>query len=160
MCYILGHNSENEGEKMSQVHVDIKQDFNCSVEVLYAIVSEHESLAKIFEPFASFQRLRDGQAGRNDVGSVRKIIVLGVFPFLETYTKAVPNQRLEYVLSGIPPVRQHVSTMTLTPKGQGCELRYTSDMTIIIPLAKWVVQPTLAFVMKTGFKRLAKQFSI
>lgn len=139
---------------MSKIRVDITRNYECSAETLFDFLSEHESLGALFAPFARFTRLNDGRASRNDVGSVRKISVMGVSSFLETYTRAEKPSRLEYVVSKSPLIKNHQSIMEITSNGSGSTLRYTSAFDGTLPLAAFFIGNGLGLMMQYAFNKL------
>ena len=78
--------------KMQQIN--ITQEFNAPVEKVFAILSEHENLNKLFAP-AKVTRLSDGQDARNGVGSARKLSIPLTPPFVETNLVYRENELIE-----------------------------------------------------------------
>lgn len=144
---------------MSKIRVNIRKQFPCTAAQLYPLLAEHETLGKCFFPIASFTRIRDGHEGRNSEGSVRKITMAGIVPFYETYTRVIANERLEYVVSGILPMKNHLSVMAITPTESGCELHYTSQFDGTFPGIAAVFGPSLTLAMHYAFYRLAAEVS-
>ncbi|PWR19213.1 MxaD family protein [Zavarzinia compransoris] len=92
---------------------------------LYALLSEHENLSKVFAP-AVVTRLRDGDTVRNGVGSVRRLKMPVGAPFEETVTQAVENELIEYRITSGSPLKNHLGTMRFSARpGGGSHLDYT-----------------------------------
>lgn len=140
---------------MPKIRIDIHRDFPCRPETLFGFLSEHESLGRLFRPGTSFERLCDGRHGRNTEGSARKITVLGLISFTETYTRVSAGSLLEYEVSGAAPIRNHRSTMTITRTPDGSHLHYTSAYDGKFPLAAFFITPGLKLVMRLAFRRLS-----
>jgi len=87
--------------------VDIVQNFPFSVDKLYSYLSDHENLGLILP--AKIRRIKDGKAGVNGVGSVRKLTLPGGVSLEETVTKAEKNKLIEYTITrGGFPVKNHL----------------------------------------------------
>lgn len=98
--------------KMQQIN--ITQEFNAPVEKVFAILSEHENLNKLFAP-AKVTRLSDGQDARNGVGSARKLSIPLTPSFVETNLVYRENELIEYAItSGIAPIKAHRGVMKFT----------------------------------------------
>ncbi|TDP48854.1 SRPBCC family protein [Zavarzinia compransoris] len=108
-----------------QQRISIQQDFRMPVAELYALLSEHENLSKVFAP-AVVTRLRDGDTVRNGVGSVRRLKMPVGAPFEETVTQAVENELIEYRITSGSPLKNHLGTMRFSARpGGGSHLDYT-----------------------------------
>jgi uncharacterized protein YndB with AHSA1/START domain len=114
--------------------VVIDHDFKVPVDRLFAFLSEHENLAIVFAPMR-IERLNDGTDGtRNGVGSARRLSMFGALPFVETNTKVVPNELIEYRITEGSPLNHHHGEMQFTsnPDG-GSHLHYEIELGSKVP---------------------------
>jgi len=112
-------------------HVHIEHDFVKRPERIFAHLAEHENLAEVFG--AKVTRLRDGEAERNGVGSVRQLKVGPMPPFEETVEEFVPARRIVYRITKGGPLRGHVGVMDFEPTPAG-GTRFVYDIRIASPI--------------------------
>ncbi|HEU4701259.1 MAG TPA: SRPBCC family protein [Conexibacter sp.] len=126
---------------MRLAHIHVTHEFRAPIERVFAYLAEHENLATLFG--TRVERVRDGDAERNGVGSCRRLS-LGPLSLEETVTGFAPNERIVYrVTKG--PVRNHEGVMAFAADdGEGTRLDYTiqfgSPVPGVAPLAARVVQ--------------------
>ncbi len=111
--------------------IEIDHDFTKPVERVYAHLAEHENLGPLLG--AQVTRMRDGDAERNGVGSVRALRVAVFPPFEETVTEAVENELIRYRITKGSPLRDHHGEMRFTPQGTGTHLRYVIEFGAAVP---------------------------
>lgn len=126
----------------------VERDFALPVARVYGYLAEHENLAPLFG--AKVTRLRDGDASRNGVGSVRRLKVGPLPPFEETVTQAVDGELVEYRITKGSPLRDHVGRMEFSPHGAGTHLRYTIDFGAVVPGLDKVIAVGLARTVRKG----------
>jgi uncharacterized protein YndB with AHSA1/START domain len=114
--------------------VVIDHDFRKPVDRVFAYLSEHENLAIVFAPMR-VERLSDGTDGtRNGVGSARRMSMFGALPFVETTTKVVPNELIEYRITEGSPLSHHFGRMVFTKNpGGGAHLHYEIELASKVP---------------------------
>jgi uncharacterized protein YndB with AHSA1/START domain len=129
-------------------HVQIEHEFAKPPERIFAYLSEHENLAAVFG--AKVTRLRDGDAERNGIGSVRKLQIGPLPPFEETVTEFVVPERIVYKITKGSPLRGHLGVMTFasTPSGG---TRFVYDIRIASPI------PGLAPLVRAALARSITQ---
>jgi uncharacterized protein YndB with AHSA1/START domain len=129
-------------------HVHIEHEFAKSPELIFAYLAEHENLAAVFG--AKVTRLRDGDAERNGIGSVRKLQIGPLPPFEETVTEFVAPERIVYKITKGSPLRGHLGVMTFaaTPNGG---TRFVYDIRIASPI------PGLAPLVRAALTRSITQ---
>ena len=111
------------------MHIDY--EFAKPPEAIFAHLAEHENLAEVFG--TKVTRLRDGEAERNGVGSVRELRIGPLPPFQETVTEFVRPQRIVYRITRGSPLRGHVGVMTFEPTASG-GTRFVYDIRIASPI--------------------------
>jgi uncharacterized protein YndB with AHSA1/START domain len=112
-------------------HVHIEHDFAKPPERIFAHLAEHENLAEVFG--AKIKRLRDGEAERDGVGSVRQLQIGPLPPFEETVEEFVVPQRIVYRITKGSPLRGHVGVMDFEPTAAG-GTRFVYDIRIASPI--------------------------
>ncbi|ENW96391.1 SRPBCC family protein [Acinetobacter sp. NIPH 298] len=139
--------------KMQQIN--ITQEFNAPVEKVFATLSEHENLNKIFAP-AKVTRLSDGKDARNGVGSARKLSIPLTPSFVETNLVYVENERIEYAItSGIAPIKDHRGVMIFTDLGNNrSRLDYTIMFKGRVPYIGAIIKVALQNGVSRGLKKL------
>jgi uncharacterized membrane protein len=141
---------------MPAPRISVTQDFSKPVDRIFDFLSEHENLSNIFPGKVS--RVRDGTDGtRNGVGSVRKIAAGPGPKLIEENTVVIPNERIEYKLTGGVPVKHHHGTMQFSslPDG-GSRLKYDIELELPIPGAAPVVAAVLKQTIVRGLRRVEK----
>ena len=121
----------------------VEQDFTVPVERAYAFLSEHENLTALFP--AKVTRVKDGDDGsRNGVGSARQLRIAILPPFVETNTKVVENELVEYRITKGSPLKNHQGRMTFSslPSG-GSHLKYEIEFDL----------PVIGALVAAGLKR-------
>ena len=138
--------------KTQKVHV--VQEFDVPVQTLFATLSEHENLNKIFAPM-NVTRIQDGKDARNGVGSARKMSLGIAPPFVETTLVYRENELIEYsITKGIAPIKDHYGVMKFTDLGNRSRLDYTIEFKGRLPLIGPVVKFGLENGIKKGLKNL------
>jgi hypothetical protein len=139
---------------MPEPRVSVTQDFSKPVDRIFDFLAEHENLTNIFPGKVS--RVRDGSDGtRNGVGSTRSI-GMGPGPkIIETNTVVVPNERIEYEITGGVPVKHHHGTMLFSslPNG-GSRVKYDIELELPVPGVAALLGPVLKSTITRGFKRV------
>lgn len=106
--------------------INIIQEFDAPVDKVFAALSEHENLSKLFAP-AKVTRISNGKDARNGVGSARKMSIPFTPSFVETNLVYKENELIEYAItSGISPIKVHRGVMQFTDLGNNrTRLNYT-----------------------------------
>jgi uncharacterized protein YndB with AHSA1/START domain len=130
-------------------------DFDVPVERLYEYLSTHENLKVLFG--VDVERIREGDSEPNGVGSVRKLSVKGMFPFEETVTEAIPNERIEYRITKGTPLRDHLGVMVFSSTGDGrSHLDYTISFDAAVPGLDKAIAAGLSRSIRRGFPKAAR----
>jgi uncharacterized protein YndB with AHSA1/START domain len=124
------------------------RDVAAPPDVVFEILTDHRGYAEI-TPARSSELEREGDPPPNGVGAIRAIHSVGP-PLREEVLAYEPPRRFSYrVLSGVP-VRDHVGTVELTPKGDGTTLTYAVRTMPTLPVAGGAV----VAVVKLGVRQL------
>lgn len=137
--------------------INVRQRFNQSPEQVFAALSTHASLNKLFWP-VQVVRTKDATDPQNPdgVGSIRQMGFGPMKPLAEKITAFEPNQMIEYILLGKSPIRDHLGRLTFTADGQGTLVDYHIELDSSIPLLAPVVLTGLQVVIRTGLSRMAR----
>jgi uncharacterized protein YndB with AHSA1/START domain len=135
----------------------IERDFEQDVGRLFAYLSEHENMGKLFP--TRVERVRDGENGeRNGVGSVRRLSFGGLMPFEETVTTYEPNRRVVYRITKGTPLRGHRGEMLFSERaGGGSHLRYEIVFGSAIPGVAAIVAASLRRSIAKGLEQVASE---
>lgn len=128
--------------------VEIEHTFAKPVEQVYAYLAEHEHLGSLFG--AKITRVRDGDASRNGVGSVRKLQIAVLPPFEETVTEAIENELIRYRITKGSPLKGHHGEMQFSPQGSGTRMRYVIEFGSAVPGLDRVVKLGLERSIRKG----------
>lgn len=133
-------------------------DFNVPVERLYAHLSNHENLKPLLG--LDVERVKEGDTEPNGVGSVRKLSVKGIAPFEETVTEAIPNERIEYMITKGTPLRDHKGIMVFSSTGDGgSHLDYTITFGAAVPGLDRAVALGVGRTLRRGLPKVARALS-
>jgi uncharacterized protein YndB with AHSA1/START domain len=133
-------------------HVEVEHSFSKPPERIFAYLAEHENLGEIFG--AKVTRLRDGDAQRNGVGSVRQLKIGPLPAFEETVTEFVPSQLIVYRISKGSILRGHVGTMKFAPDGDGTHFSYDIRIATPIPGVAGLVKASLTRTIEQGLAKV------
>jgi uncharacterized protein YndB with AHSA1/START domain len=134
-------------------HVHVTHDFRAPVERVFAYLAEHENLATLFG--TRVERVRDGDTGRNGVGSCRRLSFAGLLPFEETVTSFAPNERIVYRITKGTPMREHEGAMAFAPTdGGGTRLDYRIRFGSPVPGLAALVARVLHGNIARGLRKL------
>jgi hypothetical protein len=139
---------------MPSPRITVSHDFAQPVDRVFDFLSEHENLSNIFP--GKVTRLQDGTDGtRNGVGSVRAI-GMGPGPkIIETNTVVIPNERIEYKITGGVPVKHHYGTVVFSslPDG-GSHVQYDIELELHVPGAAAGMATLLRGTISRGLKKV------
>lgn len=139
---------------LKKQRVYVVHEFNAPVAKVFATLSEHENLSKIFAP-AKVTRLSDGQGARNGVGSARKLSIPLTPSFIETNQVYVENERIEYAITaGFAPIKEHRGVMKFIDLGNRTRLEYTIEFKGRVPFIRTLVKVALQDGVARGLKKL------
>jgi len=138
---------------MALSHVRVTHQFRAPVERVFAYLAEHENLAALFG--TRVERVRDGDAERNGVGSCRRLSFGGLLPFEETVTAFAPNERIVYRITKGSPMRDHEGVMAFAADGTGgTRLDYTIQLGSPVPGLAPLVARVLHGNIARGLRKL------
>lgn len=134
--------------------VKVVKEFDFPVQQLFALLSEHENLSKIFFP-AKVTRIKNGTDSRNGVGSARKMSLPLAPSFVETTLVYEENKLIEYAITeGISPIKEHRGIMMFTDLGDRSKLDYTIQFKGRVPLLGPIIKAALQNGINQGLKKL------
>ncbi len=132
--------------------IEITQDFSLPVERVYGYLLEDENLGRVVG--ADIQHVRDGQDGRNGVGSVRRMKVGPLPPFEETNTQVVPNELTEYRITKGGVLKNHRGQMRFSSNGAGSRLHYVIEFDPKVPLTGALLRSRIESTIRKGLQEV------
>ncbi|WP_075382674.1 SRPBCC family protein [Acinetobacter pittii] len=135
--------------------INIVQEFDAPVDKVFATLSEHENLSKLFAP-AKVTRISNGKDARNGVGSARKMSIPLTPSFVETNLVYKENELIEYAItSGISPIKAHRGVMKFIDLGNNrTRLDYTISFKGRVPFIGPIIKAALQNGVSRGLKKL------
>tara|TARA_R110001592_G_scaffold362933_1_gene678918 strand:- start:8814 stop:9242 length:429 start_codon:yes stop_codon:yes gene_type:complete len=134
--------------------ITINQAFDAPVKKVFSTLSDHEKFGKICG--IDMERVVDGGAHLNGLGSIREIKI-GVLPsFQETIIKFIENERIEYKITKGGPIKNHLGILVFSEFKGKTQLKYTIELESKIPLTTGLIKAVLGFGIKNGLKRYAR----
>lgn len=138
----------------SPTRVHIEHDFVSDPATVFEALSEHENLGPVLK--AQIDRVCDGDASRNGVGSTRRLKIGPLPAFEETTTTSQPNSLIEYRITKGSPLRGHWGVQRLSPTADGgTHLDYTIGFDAPVPGLAFVVGKILTLAISQGLRTLA-----
>ncbi|ENU26363.1 MULTISPECIES: SRPBCC family protein [Acinetobacter] len=136
-------------------HINIIKEFDAPVEKVFATLSEHENLNKIFAP-AKITRISNGKDSRNGVGSARKMSIPLAPSFVETNLVYQENKLIEYAItSGIAPIKAHRGIMKFSDLGNNrSRLDYSITFKGRVPFIGSIIKIALENGINRGLKKI------
>jgi uncharacterized protein YndB with AHSA1/START domain len=124
------------------------REVKASPETVFEVLTDHRGYADI-TPVRRSELEREGEPAPNGVGAVRVLRSLGP-PLREEVIAYRPPSRFSYKMLSGAPVRDHVGTVELEPRGEGTEVTYAVRTHSTLPL----VGPLVVATVKLAIKRL------
>jgi uncharacterized protein YndB with AHSA1/START domain len=116
------------------IEFTIERAIDASAETVFETITDHEAYPE-FTPIRRAVIERPGDRALNGVGAVRALHLAGP-PIREEILDYEPGRLLRYrVLSGIPPLRSQVGTVSLEPAGsrEQCVMSYEIEAEPLVP---------------------------
>ncbi|MBY6194469.1 SRPBCC family protein [Marinobacter hydrocarbonoclasticus] len=138
---------------MAQYTIEIDETFDVPRRKAFAVFADHHRFGKLVG--APVKRIKDSdQADPNGIGSVRKIGI-GPLSLEETVLGFEPDSLIEYTISSISPLRNHLGRILFSDAGEGkTRIQYSIRFEDIVPFTGKAVQVALEKGLHRGIKRL------
>ncbi|MCB0511873.1 MAG: SRPBCC family protein [Chitinophagales bacterium] len=138
--------------------IRLLQDFNVSVERVFSFFSDHNRLSEIYPAF--IRRIVDAPNpfNCNDVGSAR--IIIG-FPVVlqETIIAYVENKYIEYKISSVSPLKNHIGKMNFIPMGVNqSRLEYVIEFEPLVPFTGFLLLQLNTKIVQDALSILVQRF--
>lgn len=136
--------------------LEMHQEFNAPVEIIFETFSNHEQFGKMMgQPV---RRVKDSTdlLDVNGINSVR-IIPLPLIPFEETIRKWEKPHRIEYQITKASPLAHHYGTMLFKslPHGKSA-IHYTIELGSPVPFWALLLKSMLSVAIGGSMKKYAK----
>lgn len=140
---------------MAKHSLEFTLETKAAPEALFAVITDGANWARHARPFiakSSWARRGDGPPGA--VGDIRTLW-MGPLKLQEETVEYVAPSKHTYTLLPPAPIKNYVSTVTITPSGTGSSLRWTTEFEDIVPGSGVVI----ARVLKPGLAQVAKKLA-
>jgi hypothetical protein len=140
---------------MSTHNLEFSFESSASPEALFAVITDGANWAKHARPLiaaSSWAHRGNGEPGA--VGDIRTLWMGPIRLREETLEYDAPRKHV-YALLQPAPIKDYVSTVTITPKGTGSHVRWATTFADKIPGSGAV----LAKVLKPGLAQVAKKLA-
>lgn len=138
---------------MARYTIEIDETFNVPRNRVFALFADHSRFGQMLG--APVRRIRDS-AGQdpNGTGSVRCIGV-GPLGLKETVLSFEPNSLIEYTISSLSPIRNHLGRICFEDAAEGqTRLHYTITFEDILPFSGRAVKATLEYAIRKGIRQV------
>lgn len=125
-------------------------------ETIFAVLTEHHLYAEI-TPMRKSVLEREGEPAPNGVGAIRVLTSVGP-PLREEVVAYQPPTRFSYKLLSGAPVRDHVGTVEMTPRGDGAtRVVYAVRTTPTLPLVGGAVVGVVKLAIRQLLDGIVKE---
>jgi uncharacterized protein YndB with AHSA1/START domain len=128
-----------------------------SRERIWEILTDHEGMPRWF-PAREVIRRSPGSPDPNGVGAVRVVRASGL-AIEERVTAFEPGKRLEYVVTGGVPLRNHRGQVVLDTsdsEGDRCSVRWSVELRPRIPGTGWILRRATDRLIRDGLEGLRR----
>jgi len=132
-----------------------ERDVAAAPETVFAVLTEHHRYAEI-TPMRKSVLEREGDPAPNGVGAIRVLTAVGP-PLREEVVAYEPPHRFSYKLLSGAPVRDHVGTVEITPRGDGSRVVYAVRTIPTLPLVGAAVVAVVKLAIKQLLDGIAKE---
>lgn len=122
---------------------------------VWGILAHHEGMPAWF-PAREVVRRRPGHPEPDGLGAVRVVRADGL-AIEERITAFKPEERLEYVVVGGAPVRDHHGEVVLSTDPRGTAVRWRVEMRPRIPATGWLLRRSVDRMLDRGLSGLRVQ---
>ncbi|MBS3803027.1 MAG: SRPBCC family protein [Oleiphilaceae bacterium] len=138
---------------MTTHRIEIEEQVNVSPERAFALFADHKRFGKLLN--APVRRVKDSeQADPNGLGSVRKIGI-GPIGLEETIIRFEPDSVIEYTVTSLSLVRNHLGRIRFTLQGERQTLiNYCISFDAIVPFTGDIIAKALEHSMRKGIRRV------
>ncbi|MCH8499753.1 MAG: SRPBCC family protein [Marinobacter sp.] len=139
---------------MATYTINIQKTLDVPRSKVFALFADHNRIGKVLG--APVKRIHDSdQADPNGVGSIRKV-GLGPLGLEETVTRFEPDNIIEYTITSVSPLRNHLGRILFNEKNGKTEVNYTITFEDVVPFTGKVVSVVLEQAIKKGMNRIPR----
>jgi uncharacterized protein YndB with AHSA1/START domain len=124
-------------------------------ETVFAVLTDHRRYAKL-TMLRKSELERQGEPAPNGVGAIRRLSAAGP-PLREEVLAYEPSTRFSYALLSGLPVRDHVGTVSLTPRDGGTKVVYAVRSTPTVPFGGFAVLAAVKLGVSQLFSGIARE---
>ena len=138
---------------MSSYTIEIDETFDVPRNRVFALFADHSRFGQMLG--APVRRIKASQGqDPNGVGSVR-LIGIGPLGLKETVLSFEPNSLIEYTISSMSPIRNHVGRIRFEDTSEGLtRVNYTITFDEILPFTGRVVRSALEKGIRKGIRQV------
>ncbi|MDH1706409.1 SRPBCC family protein [Acinetobacter johnsonii] len=139
-------------------NIQIKKEFNASVEQIFDLLSKHSTYNVAFAPVQVVRVKDSADPERPDgLGSIRRMGFGPIKPLQEQITLMNVNERIEYKIIKNPLIKHHLGIIEFEPIGSNKTLvTYTIELQARAPFVSKLILAQLKSAIKLGFSKLTK----
>jgi len=135
--------------------VRVRRTVRASVDQVFDLLTDHANY-KRFRFVRDSELVREGQAERNGVGALRRVLI-GPIRFEEEITTFERPVRMDYLIRDInAPLEHEGGTVALEATGEGTEVLWSSTFRVPMRLIGGVAGSAAAPLVRVGFASILK----
>lgn len=139
---------------MASYTIEIQEQYDLPRESVFKLFADHNRLGGILG--APIKRIKDSdQADPNGLGSVRKIGI-GPISLEETIIAFEPDALIEYTVTSMSPIRNHLGRMRFDELNGKTVVNYTIRFDDLVPLSGRVISMGLEQAIRRGMKKVPR----
>jgi len=138
---------------MSRYSIDIDETFDVPRNRVFALFADHVRFGQMLG--APVRRIRKSAGlDPNGAGSIRHIGV-GPLGLKETIMKFEPNSLIEYTITSMSPIRNHLGRICFEETEEGrTRVHYTITFEDILPFSGRAVKTALEYGIRKGIRQI------
>jgi len=144
---------------LSKQHIVITQLFNAPVEIIFNLLTDHESFGRVIN--TKIRRVVDSKGeNKNGLGSVRRADIFPLPGFEETVITFDPNHLMEYMITKGSPIKNHKGQMEFFSDNGKTRLKYIVDFEPKLPFLflGTVLKKAIEKPLREGLLRIALKY--
>lgn len=139
----------------TMIRIEREARIEASRERIWEILSDHEGMPRWF-PAREVIRRRPGAPDPNGVDALRVVRASGL-AIEERVTAFEPGKRMEYVVTGGAPLRDHRGRVEIEDDvGGSCRVRWSVELRPLIPGTGWLLRRATDGLIRDGLEGLRR----
>ncbi|WP_111497561.1 MULTISPECIES: SRPBCC family protein [Marinobacter] len=139
---------------MASYTIEIQEQYDLPRERVFKLFADHNRIGGILG--APVKRIKDSdQADPNGLGSVRKVGI-GPIGLEETIIAFEPDSLIEYTVTSISPIRNHLGRLRFDDLNGQTVVNYTIRFDDLVPFSGRVISAGLEQAIRRGMKKVPR----